>query len=507
MESAADVHTGGRWRAPDDPQARVASEGSSVAVGIDAAVVANHHVVVRRPVAGGPGQVVEDFVVPPTLSGMATLSKRLAVYPGVVAVAEPTSMTWLPLAIALGDAGGRVALVGNRHSARLRSALAGMNKSDPIDADVLSRAGEFFALEPARIPEAAELALRRAAQRRGKAITDADRALRRLISLARWAFPDVWNAFAGSRPTALAVLGRWPHLDALRRARVGSIAEVIAAHTRGVTDVERRAEHIRVAAGAWREFWHGHLDLDGLAWETTELLDDLAVADTRVERATEEARRRWEALWGDDPLLLSVPGMGPVTAPTVRAFLADGRHLPGVNRPGSAHRTSSSRDRPASRARPAVGGPDCPRLRGGMARRHSGGARPRSSPSRSPRSSRRPLGGRVGRDVVAGRHFDTSDPVGDRDRQPRHRTARRRPACSQRPGGDRVAGVETGRVAGRDPRRGDRPVPAPQRVEPHCEHLTAAGGSAARLGFVPRGPGPSDRDIGPGGSRRASRRC
>jgi transposase len=305
-------------------------EGSPIAVGIDAAVVANHHIVVRRPVAGGPGEIIDDFVVPPTLSGMAALSKRLAVYPGVVAVAEPTSMTWLPLAIALGDAGGRLALVGNRHAARLRSALAGKNKSDPIDAGVLSRAGEFFELEPARIPDAAELALRRAAQRRGKAITDANRALRRLLSLARWAFPDVWNACAGSRSTALAVLRRWPHLDALRRARVGSIAEVVAAHTRGVTDVETRAEHIRAAAGEWREFWHGHLDLDGLAWETTELLDDLAVADARVDRATEAARSRWEALWGDDPLLLSVPGMGPVTAPTVRAFLADGTHLPGA---------------------------------------------------------------------------------------------------------------------------------------------------------------------------------
>jgi hypothetical protein len=167
----------------------------------------------------------------------------------VVAVAEPTSMTWLPLAIALGDAGGRLALIGNRHSARLRAALAGKNKSDPIDANVLSRAGEFFSLEAARIPDAAELALRHAAQRRGKAMVDANRALRRLISLARWAFPDVWNAFAGSRPTAVAVLGRWPHLDALRRARVGSIAVVIAAHTRGVTDVEHRAAHIPSTAG------------------------------------------------------------------------------------------------------------------------------------------------------------------------------------------------------------------------------------------------------------------
>jgi transposase len=111
---------------------------------------------------------------------------------------------------------------------------------------------------------------------------------------------------------------------------VGSIAEVIAAHTRGVTDVEGRAERVRSAVGAWREFWLGHLDLDGVAWETTGLLDDLAVADARVDRATDEARRRWEGLWGDDLLLLSVPGMGPATAPTVRAFLADGRHLPGV---------------------------------------------------------------------------------------------------------------------------------------------------------------------------------
>jgi transposase len=69
--------------------------------------------------------------------------------------------------------------------------------------------------------------------------------------------------------------------------------------------------------------------LDGLAWETTELLDDLAIADARVDRATEQARQRWESLWGDDPLLLSVAGMAPVTAPTVRAFLADGTHLPG----------------------------------------------------------------------------------------------------------------------------------------------------------------------------------
>jgi transposase len=306
-------------------------EGSGpVAVGIDAAVVANHHVVVRRAEAGGPGVIVDEFTVAPSLAGMGVLSKRLAAYPGVMAVAEPTSMTWLPLAVALGQAGASLALVGNRHSARLRSALAGKNKTDPVDAAMLSRAGEFFSLEPARIPDPAELALRRAAQRRGKAMTDANRCLRRVISQARWAFPDVWNACGGSRATALAVLRRWSHLEELSRARPATIADVVAANTRGAGDVAARAATIRSAARQWCEFWAGHLDLDALAWETAELLDDLAAAEARVERATETARGYWERIWGDDALLLSVPGMGPRTAPTVRAFLADGRHFPGT---------------------------------------------------------------------------------------------------------------------------------------------------------------------------------
>jgi transposase len=295
-----------------------------VAIGIDAAVVANHHVVVRRPGVSGAGETLEDFVVAPTLAGMEILTKRLSQWPGVMAVAEPTSMTWLPLSVALRNAGGDLALIGNRHSARLRSALAGKNKSDPIDAVVLSRAGELFALQPARIPAAGELALRRAAQRRGKALVEANRCLRRVISQARWAFPDVWNAFAGSQSTALAVLNRWPHLENLGRARTSSITEVVALHTRGVAHVEARAERIRAAARSWAEFWSGHLDLDALAWETTELLEDLNAAEARLERASEQARQRWEQLWGDDPLLLSVPGMGPIIAPTVRAFLADG---------------------------------------------------------------------------------------------------------------------------------------------------------------------------------------
>jgi hypothetical protein len=186
-----------------------------VRVGIDAAIVAQHEVCIRA--IDAQGRVRTDrFRVQPTLAGLRSLSNRLAEMPGVVAVAEPTSMTWLGLSVALRDAGCDLSLLGARHAARLRGAITGKHKSDVIDADMLARAGEVFDLQPLRPVEPAQLALRRACVRRGSSVIDGNRHLRRLISLARWAFPDVWNGFRGSLPTAVAVLDRWPHWPSWR---------------------------------------------------------------------------------------------------------------------------------------------------------------------------------------------------------------------------------------------------------------------------------------------------
>lgn len=294
-----------------------------VRVGIDAAVVAQHDVCVRTTDAQGRVRT-DRFKVQPTLAGLRSLTGRLAEMPGVVAVAEPTSMTWLGLSVALRDAGCDLSLLGARHAARLRGAISGKSKSDVVDADVLARAGEVFDLHPLRTVDPAQLALRRACVRRGSAVIDGNRYLRRLISLARWAFPDVWNGFRGSLPTAVAVLDRWPHLAQLATVRRSTLTGVVALHTRGVSDVPARVEAIRAAAGAWAEFWEGHLDLDALAFDVTEHLRDMAEAKARTQRATVQAQRYWTQLYGDDALLLSVPGMGPVTACVVRGFLADG---------------------------------------------------------------------------------------------------------------------------------------------------------------------------------------
>ena len=100
-----------------------------VSIGIDAAVVAAHQIAIR-----GEG-VCEDFKVPPTLAGMKALTERLRPYAGSLVVAEPTGGTWLPLSVAVGDAGCRIGFVANRDSARLRKAIAGANKTDLFDAD------------------------------------------------------------------------------------------------------------------------------------------------------------------------------------------------------------------------------------------------------------------------------------------------------------------------------------------------------------------------------------
>jgi transposase len=295
-------------------------ESNAVAIGIDAAVVANHRIAIR-------GAVVEDFGVPTTLVGLARLTERLTPHAGSLAVAEATGMSWLSLGVAVQGAGCELALVEARHSARLRSAVAGRNKTDVIDADMLASCADLFGLGPYLLPTADQLALRRAVTRRHRGVVEAHGADCRLWSLANWAFPDLWRAAKGSHALVAALLGHWPHLECLARARTASVARLCELHLR-VTDPMLRAERIRQAAAGWAAFWRGRVDLDALAWEVVELLGDLERAEAKIARATARASAYWQAGWGGDGLLRSVPGIGPVVAATVRAWFGPGTQFP-----------------------------------------------------------------------------------------------------------------------------------------------------------------------------------
>jgi transposase len=289
-----------------------------VSIGIDAAVVADHQIAVR-----GVG-VRDDFRVSPTLAGLAKLTERLSAYAGALVVVEPTAGTWLPLTMAVTEAGCRIGFVQNRDSARLRSAISGRNKTDVIDAEMLAQCESVLGVVDAPVPLVGQVGLRRALRRRHHMVVDAHRAECRLWSLVIWAMPDVWRA-AGGHTIAQPLLGRWPDLRALGRARIESITELVAAHSRD-RDPAKRAERIREAARGWHEFWIGRLELDDLAWEIAEICDDIDLADARQSEATNHALARWRHHWNDD-VLLSVAGVGPICASTTRAWWGDGTHL------------------------------------------------------------------------------------------------------------------------------------------------------------------------------------
>jgi len=269
-----------------------------VSIGIDAAVVADHQVAIR-----GPG-VHDDFRVPPTLAGMSKLTERLGPHAGALVVVEPTAGTWLPLTMAVTASGCRIGFVQNRDSAKLRSAISGRNKTDSIDADMLARCEHVLGVHDAPVPLVGQVGLRRALTRRHHMVVDAHRAECRLWSLLIWVMPDV---------------------RALGRARLDSITQIVAAHSRD-RDPQQRAERIRDAAQGWSEFWDGRLDLDDIAWEATELCDDITIADQRQATATDHALQCWRQQWPDD-VLLSVLGVGPICASTTRAWWGEGTHL------------------------------------------------------------------------------------------------------------------------------------------------------------------------------------
>jgi hypothetical protein len=290
-----------------------------VSIGIDAAVVAAHQVAVR-----GPG-IREDFRVPPTLAGLAVLTERLKPYAGSLVVAEPTAGSWLPLTVAVTDAGCRIGFVNNRDSARLREAIAGPNKTDAIDASMLASCEQILAVTDRTPMGFGQIGLRRALRRRHGAMVAAHGAECQLWALAAWAFPDVWRACGGHR-VAQPILRRWPHLGPLSRAHVASITEMVAAHSRDRRP-ERRAERIRDAARGWLRFWAARLDVDALAWEVCELGDDIEAADASIERATRHALALWRCYWPDD-VLVTIPGVGPVCAAATRAWWGSGKQFP-----------------------------------------------------------------------------------------------------------------------------------------------------------------------------------
>ncbi|MDQ4133498.1 MAG: IS110 family transposase, partial [Actinomycetota bacterium] len=147
------------------------------------------------------------------MAGLTWLTERLTPHAGTLAVAEATAMSWLSLGVAVQGAGCELGLIEVRHSARLRSAVAGRNKTDVIYADMLATCAELFGLAPYTLPSANQLALRRAVTRRHRGVVEA-----MVGTVVCGRRPTGPSPTCGGRPRApmpwSEPLSRWPHLEA-----------------------------------------------------------------------------------------------------------------------------------------------------------------------------------------------------------------------------------------------------------------------------------------------------
>lgn len=297
-------------------------------MGIDCGITAAHQCELIEYLEDG-SQRVKRKKIPPAAAGIGSLIDMIKeVGVRVDVVAEPTSMTWGGIQAAVQAAGGRFFLLGTKHSARLRAAVAGKNKSDVIDAHLLVKSFDLFDLEPVSPAPPGQEALKRLALARGDARKHLDQCWRRLRSCVRATTPDLDKIMSGSRTRMLAILGRWPDLLGLARAQLPTLVPILRAHSYCRGNHEQIAQELRQGAQEWVQILTPTYDLDLWATKVEGLITDINAAQSGLERYTTALLSAWREYYENDTLLMSIPGVGPITAATIRGWLGDGSQFP-----------------------------------------------------------------------------------------------------------------------------------------------------------------------------------
>lgn len=281
-------------------------------IGIDVGVTAPSELAVAA------GATIESSrQVASTAQGLVEGLRGAAKGRAVAVVVESTAMAWFVVAVAAMRAGIAHTLyrVSGAKAAALRRFYRAHTKTDRIDARVLARMPQVDdSLRQFTLPGPAELSLRRLVVLRHKLTVEATRIANRVRSTLHWAAPGLVRAAGGSVSAGLlAVLGRWPDLRDLARARAGTIA-------RAASWSIERADAVKTAAAEAAAFYEGFVDFADLALELEVALGQHEALQVQLRRLEERIARLHQDLHPDDHLL-TVPGIGPVVAAVIRAVV------------------------------------------------------------------------------------------------------------------------------------------------------------------------------------------
>jgi transposase len=293
-------------------------------VGIDIGKAMHHAYVVD---AEGTPCVPKVLAFANTRAGYTQLFTTLT---EATAQAAPTAVTvgceatgpyWLSLYEALMAQGYQVLVLNPLYVKARRGTTLRGTKTDPVDARLIAEILQHEDVPSSHVPEAAVQGLRGLTRLRADLVAQIGDVKRRIISILDRTFPEFATYFSDIwGQTARARLETWTLPEQLAAVPTARLATLLTRLSHG----HFGAEKARAVKEAAQQSIGVRRGADALAFELRLLLRQTRELEHLVAELDREIRRRYASL---DQYLLTIPGLGPATAPATYAEIGDIRRF------------------------------------------------------------------------------------------------------------------------------------------------------------------------------------
>lgn len=303
-------------------------------VGIDLAIRGDH--VARILDDGHPqGRPIRFRLTSDSLTNLVTrLRDGVAPDSPIIAVMEPTGMSWFPVALWLKRAGIKVIRVKGQRVRALRRYLGQHTKTDAADAYVLGAMPMFGGVpaDPVYLPNAERHALQRLTRQRERLEDEATAIKRRLLDLIRWACPAIEAVLPDLRTNlSLAVLHDLFDPAVVLKARRTALLRFVAKHASGNHPhtgpfAEALVDNLKLAAAETQRPHEAAVDFRLVQLEVGLEVDRLRLIETQLAQLGREVEALYAKLHPSDALR-SIPGIGATLGPLVLGVLHEAQRF------------------------------------------------------------------------------------------------------------------------------------------------------------------------------------